>query len=85
MKNFNLPSWLVWYKKPEWRDIKQYSAEVSRGGRTLSFDGRSTAIPRRLALDRILSNKTCKSGAFQQPQCQLELRVTRLLIIRLPT
>ncbi|KAK3985264.1 hypothetical protein QBC44DRAFT_335354 [Cladorrhinum sp. PSN332] len=54
-----VPSWLVWYKKPEWRDIKQYSAEASREGRTLSPDGRSTAIPSRLALDRILANKTC--------------------------
>ncbi|KAK4231845.1 hypothetical protein QBC38DRAFT_176573 [Podospora fimiseda] len=54
-----LPSWLVWYKKPEWRDIRQYSAEVSREGRTLSPDGRNNAIPSRLALDRILGNKTC--------------------------
>ncbi|KAK4159402.1 hypothetical protein QBC43DRAFT_361935 [Cladorrhinum sp. PSN259] len=54
-----LPSWLVWYKKPEWRDIKQYAAEVSREGRPPSLDGRNTAIPSRLALDRILGNKTC--------------------------
>ncbi|OIW27637.1 hypothetical protein CONLIGDRAFT_645885 [Coniochaeta ligniaria NRRL 30616] len=55
-----LPSWLTWYKKPEYRDIKQYSAEVRSGRRQLSPDGRGkTAIPSRLKLERILQNKTC--------------------------
>ncbi|KAH8906889.1 hypothetical protein BR93DRAFT_927720 [Coniochaeta sp. PMI_546] len=55
-----LPSWLTWYKKPEYRDIKEYSTEVRSGRRQLSPDGRGkTAIPSRLKLERILQNKTC--------------------------
>ncbi|KAK0630370.1 hypothetical protein B0T17DRAFT_219538 [Bombardia bombarda] len=53
------PSWLVWYKKPEYRDIKEYANTVSSGVRSLSPEGRKTAIPSRLTLDRILENKTC--------------------------
>lgn len=56
----HFPSWLRWYKKPEYRDIKQYSSEVRSGKRQLSPDGRAkTAIPSRLKLERILQNKTC--------------------------
>ncbi|KAM7190877.1 hypothetical protein V8F20_009561 [Naviculisporaceae sp. PSN 640] len=54
-----LPSWLVWYKKPEYRDIKEYADNVNTGRRPMSPDGRRTAIPSRLRLDRILENKTC--------------------------
>ncbi|KAB5583596.1 hypothetical protein GE09DRAFT_1182265 [Coniochaeta sp. 2T2.1] len=55
-----LPSWLTWYKKPEYRDIKEYSTEVRSGRRQLSPDGRGkTAIPSKLKLERILQNKTC--------------------------
>ncbi|KAL8354495.1 hypothetical protein RB601_004071 [Gaeumannomyces tritici] len=55
-----LPSWMVWYKKPEYRDIKEYSAQISTGQRSFSPDGRSRlAIPGRLRLERILANKTC--------------------------
>ncbi|KAL8383687.1 hypothetical protein RB595_010744 [Gaeumannomyces hyphopodioides] len=55
-----LPSWMVWYKKPEYRDIKEYSAQISTGQRSFSPDGRSRlAIPSRLRLERILANKTC--------------------------
>lgn len=55
-----LPSWLVWYKKPEYRDIREYSAAVGSGKRALSPDGRNkTAIPSRLSLQRVLDNKTC--------------------------
>ncbi|KAB5585537.1 hypothetical protein GE09DRAFT_29539 [Coniochaeta sp. 2T2.1] len=55
-----LPSWLTWYKKPEYRDIKEYATEVRSGKRQLSPDGRGkTAIPSRLKLERILQNKTC--------------------------
>lgn len=64
----HLPSWLIWYKKPEYRDIKQYATELRSGKRQFSPDGRGkTAIPSRLKLERILQNKTCEfqpSGVF---------------------
>ncbi|SPQ24339.1 98e482b1-84ff-4bb2-8f16-50177fb54321 [Thermothielavioides terrestris] len=53
------PSWLSWYKKPEYRDIKEYATNISSGKRTLSPDGRNGGIPSRLRLERILANKTC--------------------------
>jgi hypothetical protein len=57
----HFPSWLTWYKKPDYRDIKEYSKEVSSGRRQPSPDGRSkTTIPSRLKLERVLENKTCK-------------------------
>ncbi|CAI4218714.1 unnamed protein product [Parascedosporium putredinis] len=55
-----LPSWLVWYKKPDYRDIKEYSTAVGTGRRPLSPDGRGkTAIPSRLSLEKVLENTTC--------------------------
>ncbi|CAK7273456.1 hypothetical protein SEPCBS57363_005662 [Sporothrix epigloea] len=55
-----VPSWLSWYKKPEYRDIKEYSNAVVAGRRPLSPDGRNrTHIPARLRLERVLENKTC--------------------------
>ncbi|KAJ9137533.1 Regulator of g protein [Pleurostoma richardsiae] len=55
-----LPSWLTWYKKPEYRDIKEYSAAITAGKRTLSPDGRNkSSIPSRLKLEKVLQNKTC--------------------------
>ncbi|KAL1898499.1 hypothetical protein Sste5346_003403 [Sporothrix stenoceras] len=55
-----IPSWLNWYKKPEYRDIKEYSNAVVAGRRPLSPDGRSrTHVPARLRLERVLENKTC--------------------------
>ncbi|KAH6623068.1 hypothetical protein F5144DRAFT_657160 [Chaetomium tenue] len=56
---FQPPSWLNWYKKPEYRDIKEYATNVSSGRRPVSPDGRNGGIPSRLRLDRILANKTC--------------------------
>ncbi|EAQ83734.1 hypothetical protein CHGG_10138 [Chaetomium globosum CBS 148.51] len=56
---FQPPSWLNWYKKPEYRDIKEYATNVSAGRRPVSPDGRNGGIPSRLRLDRILANKTC--------------------------
>ncbi|KAK3935334.1 hypothetical protein QBC46DRAFT_367658 [Diplogelasinospora grovesii] len=56
------PSWLTWYRKPEYRDIKEYATTVSAGTRSLSPDGRGhgkSSVPFRLRLDRILENKTC--------------------------
>ncbi len=55
-----VPGWLNWYKKPEYRDIKEYSNAVVSGKRPVSPDGRSgKSIPVRLRLDRVLDNKTC--------------------------
>ncbi|KAM4054478.1 regulator of G protein signaling domain-containing protein [Hirsutella rhossiliensis] len=53
------PAWLTWYKKPEFRDIKEYSQAVGSGKRPISPDGRSSMIPRHLKVDRVLDNKTC--------------------------
>lgn len=61
-------SWLRWYKKPEYRDIKEYSTAVSSGRRSLSPDGRKTSIPSQLALDRILQNKTCELPHLISPR-----------------
>lgn len=57
---FKIPSWLSWYKKPEYRDIKEYATDISSGQRTLSPDRNNGGIPSRLRLDRILANKTCE-------------------------
>ena len=52
---------MQWYKKPDYRDIKEYSTAISSGKRSVSPDGRrKTYIPSRLKLDRVLANKTCK-------------------------
>lgn len=61
MAKMHFPSWLTWYKKPEYRDIKEYSNAVASGRRPLSPDGRGkTSVPSRLKLERVLENKTCK-------------------------
>ncbi|KAM0326967.1 hypothetical protein ACHAQA_006088 [Verticillium albo-atrum] len=55
-----VPSWLQWYKKPEYRDIKQFSTDVKDGRRSISSDGRGkSSVPPHLSLDRVLANKTC--------------------------
>ncbi|KAK0611942.1 hypothetical protein B0T14DRAFT_571789 [Immersiella caudata] len=54
-----LPSWLTWYKKPEYRDIREYADNINTGKRSMSPAGRGCSIPSRLRLDRILENKTC--------------------------
>ncbi|KAK4120635.1 hypothetical protein N657DRAFT_624751 [Parathielavia appendiculata] len=56
---FRIPSWLSWYKKPEYRDFREYATNISTGKRPLSPDGRNGGIPSRLRLERILANKTC--------------------------
>jgi hypothetical protein len=62
------PSWLTWYKKPAYRDIKEYSADVRFGRRQLSPDGRGkTSIPGSLKLERILENKTCEVSSSATP------------------
>jgi hypothetical protein len=53
------PSWLTWYKKPEYRDIREYADNINTGKRSMSPVGRGCSIPSRLRLDRILENKTC--------------------------
>jgi hypothetical protein len=68
-----LPDWLSWYKKPEYRDIKEYASDIRQGRRQLSPDGRGkTAIPARLRLERVLENKTCRfSLAYPDPRLLL--------------
>jgi len=64
----HLPSWLSWYKKPEYRDIRTYADEINTGRRTMSPAGRSNiSIPSRLRLDRILQNKTCNYASCRVP------------------
>ena len=61
------PSWMTWYKKPSYVDIKEYSAALaarraSSPARRGSIDSkRSTDIPRKLTLEKILKNEPCKS------------------------
>lgn len=60
------PGWLkIWYKRPEWRDIRDYTRQLNdesliprQRPRDLSPPS-TTAIPARLALERVLDNKTC--------------------------
>lgn len=55
-----LPTSLRWYKKPQAVDIKEYSAAVKSGQRSLSPE-RKGLIPPNLSLDRVLANKTCEN------------------------
>lgn len=61
-----IPAWLkVWYKKPEWRDIGDYTRQLNdeslipRHRPLTPSTPAITAIPARLALHRVLENKTC--------------------------
>lgn len=54
------PVWFTWYKKPDYRDIKEYSTIISSGKRSFSPDSRGGAIPSQLKLERVLENKTCE-------------------------
>lgn len=64
---FEFPVWLRWYKKPQWKDIKDYTADVNSENRQGRYhqrtqsqgSGASVAIPSKLALERVLQNKTC--------------------------
>ncbi|KAK2007128.1 hypothetical protein LZ32DRAFT_542606 [Colletotrichum eremochloae] len=57
---FNFPDWLIWYKKPEYRDFKEYATAIRNGKRPLSRDGRDKSqIPARLSLEKVLANETC--------------------------
>ncbi|WYZ35733.1 hypothetical protein EsH8_X_000380 [Colletotrichum jinshuiense] len=54
------PEWLIWYKKPEYRDFKEYAAAIRSGRRPMSRDGREKSpIPARLSLEKVLANETC--------------------------
>ncbi|KAI6303775.1 hypothetical protein MCOR30_005072 [Pyricularia oryzae] len=60
-----LPPWLVWYKKPDYRDIREYATEISSGKRAFSPEPRGKiTVPSRLRLERILANKTCSPMSF---------------------
>ena len=52
------PEWLQWYKKPSYRDIKEYSTAISSGKRSLSPGG-DRVVPGKLKLQKVLDNKTC--------------------------
>ncbi|TLD07323.1 hypothetical protein PgNI_11097 [Pyricularia grisea] len=59
------PPWLVWYKKPDYRDIREYATEISSGKRAFSPEPRGKiTVPSRLRLERILANKTCSPMSF---------------------
>ncbi|ROV88416.1 hypothetical protein VSDG_09236 [Cytospora chrysosperma] len=62
-----VPDWLrIWYRKPQWRDIRDYTRQLNdedirptRSSSPNQTSGQSSSIPNRLALDRVLENKTC--------------------------
>lgn len=63
-----IADWLlqnVWYKKPQWRDITDYTRELNDESLIQRYRPQSpspparTVIPSRLSLDRVLANKTC--------------------------
>ncbi|OLN97905.1 hypothetical protein CCHL11_02520 [Colletotrichum chlorophyti] len=57
---FQFPDWLIWYKKPEYRDFREYAAAIRTGTRPMSRDGREKSpIPARLSLEKVLANETC--------------------------
>lgn len=59
----------LWYRKPQWKDLNEYTRELNEERRTPSPERErrlqkqssrtSVSIPSRLALDRVLENKTC--------------------------
>lgn len=62
------PGWWtnIWYRRPQWRDIHDYTRQLNDESlpamsrrRSKSPSQVSTPIPNRLALDRVLDNKTC--------------------------
>ncbi|KAL3427943.1 hypothetical protein PVAG01_01452 [Phlyctema vagabunda] len=61
------PSWLQWYKKPSYVDIKQFAAGIHEKAPRVtasprsSLDGRRVSgdIPSNLSLEKILKNETC--------------------------
>ncbi|KIX09024.1 uncharacterized protein Z518_00102 [Rhinocladiella mackenziei CBS 650.93] len=65
MKTFHkATSWLNWYKKPSYRDVKIFTQStndiVDKGQRPPSISSQSdSTIPSSLTLDRVLANKTC--------------------------
>lgn len=63
------PAWLTWYKKPEFRDIKEYSDAVGSGKRAISPSGRNSMIPWQLSIDRVLDNRTCAAPG-KRPACE---------------
>ncbi|KUI69242.1 hypothetical protein VM1G_04768 [Cytospora mali] len=59
------PDWMrIWYRRPQWRDVGDYTRQLNdediKPTRSRSPTQRqSTSIPNRLALERVLENKTC--------------------------
>ncbi|KAF6829293.1 hypothetical protein CPLU01_08057 [Colletotrichum plurivorum] len=57
---FRIPDWMIWYKKPEYRDFREYATAIRTGRRPMSRDGRDKSpIPSRLSLEKVLANETC--------------------------
>ncbi|TDZ16678.1 hypothetical protein Cob_v010201 [Colletotrichum orbiculare MAFF 240422] len=57
---FKFPEWMIWYKKPEYRDFREYATAIRTGRRPMSRDGRDKSpIPARLSLEKVLANETC--------------------------
>ncbi|TDZ75077.1 putative secreted lipase [Colletotrichum trifolii] len=57
---FKFPEWMIWYKKPEYRDFREYATAIRTGKRPMSRDGRDKSpIPARLSLEKVLANETC--------------------------
>ncbi|ROV98741.1 hypothetical protein VMCG_06744 [Cytospora schulzeri] len=64
-----VPDWLrLWYRKPQWRDIRDYTRQLNDEDiiptrastpNPAQAPGQATSIPNRLALERVLENKTC--------------------------
>lgn len=62
-----IAGWLkerVWYRRPRWRDIHDYTRQLNDESlmsrqRPASPSLATTPIPSRLSLERVLDNKTC--------------------------
>ena len=62
--NVQIPSWLQWYKKPSYVDIREFSATLADKGassprRNSVESRRSTDVPAKLSLEKILKNQPC--------------------------
>src|SRR5436853_7800500 len=64
------PSWMEWYKKPSWVDVKEFSREAS------SRRSSDSCIPPKLSLERILKNETCTSVL---PKSEISYSVQRVV------
>lgn len=61
-----IPSWLRWYKKPSYVDLKAFVASLNNESdeeqgqpKLYRLSQSNDNIPKNLSLERILNNKTC--------------------------